>query len=338
MALLSFMTAALLAGALDAPGVAACGPACPPCPVQTTILVPQIVFENRTVTTLCHRPEVRQRAVTVYRTVCETRDVPCEYTVVVPQTRTRQVFDPVERPEYHAFAMRTTLAVPHTETRAATHMVARLVPVQEQRTVCESAGHWELRSASAVPYAVGYGGDAVGTQDSAPPPALPEPPAGQTFRHPASHLNDSAAASAGASPACASCPAGGACGCPCTARVWVPQTVQRTVNVTVFRPVCEPQTDRYPVTVFHPESSTRNVQFVTYRTELVPREEQYTVLVPERRVKIEQVQVSRTVPVEELQSYTVMVPYEECRQVRVPVCRWVPQTVALPLPADAFCR
>jgi hypothetical protein len=107
------------------------------------------------------------------------------------------------------------------------------------------------------------------------------------------------------------------------------------VNVTSLRPVCEEQTVRYPVTVFQPDAHTRNVQFVTYRPELVMRDEPYTVLVPEKRVAIEQVRVTRTVPMQERQQYTVMVPYQEQHQVQVAVCRWVAKTVVVTAPSCA---
>ena len=111
----------------------------------------------------------------------EIQNVAREYTVEVPQTRIRQVTDTVERPVYHDFVMRTTVAVPHTETRAATRTVSRMVPVQEQKTVCEHTGHWELRSTAAAPYSAGYGGEeTVGTRVPAcrrrSPPRLPTGP------------------------------------------------------------------------------------------------------------------------------------------------------------------
>jgi hypothetical protein len=307
------------------------GPACPACTLQT-ILVPQIVYENRTVTTVCWRPEICERTILSNRTVWETENVPREYTVEVPQTHIRQVAHIVEQPVYHDFVMRTTVAVPHTDMRTTTRMVSRMVPVQEQKTICELAGHWETRAGSATPYSVGYGSE--GSTDALSPATEPASRSDGTFKRPRHRLSppDAEPPSATAA-ACSSCAAAVPCATACATRVWVPETLQRTVNVTSLRPVCQEQTVRYPVTVFQADTHDRDVQFVTYRRELVTREEQYTVLVPQQRVKIEQVRVARTVPVQERQPYTVMVPYHEQHQVRVAVCRWVAKTVAVTAPS-----
>ena len=106
------------------------------------------------------------------------------------------------------------------------------------------------------------------------------------------------------------------------------------MNVTSLRPVCQQQTVHYPVTAFQPDAHARDVQFVTYRPELVTREEEYTVLVPQKRVRIEQVSVARIVPTPERQQYTVMVPYQEQHQIQVAVCRWVAKTI---VPATPPC-
>ena len=170
-----------------------CGQAIPPAPTCAAvqmILVPEIVYETRTVTTVCQRPETRERTVVVNRPVSQMQDVPCEYTVEVPRTRVRQVTDIVERPVAHAFVMRTTIDVPRTETRVATRMVSRLVPVQEERTVCEVTGHWQPQA-----HSVAYSPQGNGIQGAinAPSPnsAPPEPPApsNQTFQPPSSRPN-----------------------------------------------------------------------------------------------------------------------------------------------------
>ena len=319
----------------------ACGqaiPLAPTCPTVQTILVPEIVYETRTVTTVCQRPEARERTVVVNRAVSQMQDVPCEYTVEVPRTRVRQVTDTVDRPVAHAFVMRTTVDVPHTEARVATRMVSRLVPVQEQRTVCEVTGHWEPQTRSVAYSPLGNGIQAAINAPS-PNSAPPEPPApsNQTFQPPSNRPNPPDVQPPPATASCPSCAAESPCGSSCASCAWVPQTIQRTVNVTCLKPVCQQQTVSYPVTLFQPETQERNVQFVTYQPEQVTRDEEYTEVVPERRVKIEHVPVTRIVPTQQQERYTVMVPYQEQHQVRVPVCHWVAKPVAVPPCASGSC-
>ena len=62
---------------------------CGPRMVERTVMVPQWVTERRTINVTRSRPEERERIVTVYRCVPETRQVTREFTVMVPETRTR---------------------------------------------------------------------------------------------------------------------------------------------------------------------------------------------------------------------------------------------------------
>ncbi len=61
--------------------------ACQPAPRECTVWVPQIVFENRTITVARYRHETRERMVLVNRDVPVIKNIEEEYTVMVPQTR-----------------------------------------------------------------------------------------------------------------------------------------------------------------------------------------------------------------------------------------------------------
>ena len=57
--------------------------------VTKTIMVPTTVLETRQTQSIEYRDQVRERAVTVYDQVPETRRVTSEQTVLVPETRHR---------------------------------------------------------------------------------------------------------------------------------------------------------------------------------------------------------------------------------------------------------
>ena len=82
------------------------------------------------------------------------------------------------------------------------------------------------------------------------------------------------------------------------------------------------------MTHFQPKARSETVSFYEYQTEKVPREEEYTVEVPQQRVRTREVTVMHTVAKQEPQEYTVSVSYEVQVPVAVPVLRWVSQPAA----------
>ena len=83
--------------------------------------------------------------ITVYRDVPTTKTVEEEYTVMVPEVRRRTVEDTINRPVYRDIELRVTAMAPQIETRQATRTVCRMVPVQKERTVSETADRWRSR-------------------------------------------------------------------------------------------------------------------------------------------------------------------------------------------------
>ncbi len=74
----------------------------------------------------------------------------------------------------------------------------------------------------------------------------------------------------------------------------------------------------------------QNVSYYEFQPEIVTHEEQYTVEVPEKRVRTRQVTEMRTITEEKPETYTVLVPYHEKVQVPCPVLRCVAKRITLP--------
>ena len=271
--------------------VSSCAPACQPQLTERTIQVPQWVTENRTITVTRCRPETRERTFTVTRCIPETQDREEQYTVMVPETRTRSIEFTVMRPTFRNVEQQYTVMVPHTERRQATRTVCRMVAEQQTRTICQNSGHWEQREVHTTAYA----GTSVGN-----------------------------CSGGSCGDACQPCPT------QCKQSVWVPETIQRQVQVTVMRPVFEQQPYEYNVAVCKPETRTRTFQVCEYRPEKQTREEQFTVCVPQQRTRTFQVTSFRNVSEDRKEQYTVMVPHREQQQIQVQVCRMVEQKIQVP--------
>ncbi len=308
-----------------------CLPAAPLCPIfppptaQCTVLVPQVVTENCTQTVTRYRRETRQRTIVVYRDVPITKTVEESYMVMVPETRTRTVVETVNHPIYRDLELRKTAMVPRIETRQATRTVCRMVPVQEERTVCEIVDRGET-AGPAVIRTAGYerelaAVDSVPSLPKAPPEGSPtaapdrdSPPSPPVAAAPAGPVYAGAGNSCW-QPACTTCP---------------PAVIQRKINVTCMKPVSERETIPYPVTRFQQNARLETVSFYEFEPEKVTHEEKYVVQVPQQRVRTRQVTETRTVPVEQRVPYTLLVPYHKEIQVPVSVIRYVPQQITVP--------
>jgi hypothetical protein len=319
-------------------------PACQPQTVERTIMVPEIVTEYHTRRVTRFRPEAREREVVVYRTVPATRTIEEEYTAMVPETRTRTVADVINHPVYRDIELRTTAMAPQVEARQSTRTVCRLMPFQEQRTVCEVVPS-VVGCAAPVSRTVGYGGvemsvaDAAGAQPALPPNWHPprersDPNAPPSPTHPgtATSVDRLPVMPPPSAPPPSETvgPIGPTCGACQPACTTCPQVVQRTINVTCMKPVEQQETIQYPVTHFKPNVEAQTVSFYEYEPETVTHEESYVVDVPERRVRAREVSTTRTVAEKQMQPYTELVPYED--QIQVPVCtlRCVPKKITVP--------
>jgi len=290
-------------------------------------LVPQCITENCIKTVTHYRRETRERTMVVYRDVPITKTIEESYTVMVPETRTRTVVKTVNHPVYRDIELRKTTMVPRVEARQASRNVCRMVPVQEERTVCEVVDRAEIGGPPVIRTA-GYERESA-TTDTVPLPskappvsatadardrnAPPPPPS--TASPPASPAYAGAGGNACCQPACGAC---------------TPQVIQRKVNVTCMRPVSERETIQYPVTHFQQSARLETVSFYEFQPEKITHEEKYVVEVPQSRVRQREITVTRSVPVEQRVPYTILVPFYEDIQVPVSVLRYVPQQVTVP--------
>jgi hypothetical protein len=135
------------------------------------------------------------------------------------------------------------------------------------------------------------------------------------------------------------------CGCccnpcapACVRRCWVPNIVQKEVEVTCMKQVMVEEPCTYQVTVCKPVQKTCTVRVCEYQQVPVTREVRYTVCVPKTVTKTEYVTTWRCEQVEETRSYTVMVPYQVQQEVPVRVCQMVPKTIRVPVCPTACCE
>jgi uncharacterized protein (TIGR03000 family) len=111
--------------------------------VERTVMVPEMVTENRTVNVVECKAEEQQYTYAVCRPVTEKHTVEYQYTVPTYETRTREVRFTVCKPVMTTQRRQCTVMVPHTETCKGTRQVCRMVPVVQSRTVCEDHGCWK---------------------------------------------------------------------------------------------------------------------------------------------------------------------------------------------------
>ena len=133
-------------------------------------------------------------------------------------------------------------------------------------------------------------------------------------------------------PVCARPPAPPPPVCQRTYRVWVPEMVQREIQVTVMRPTTEQVPYEYTVTLCRSEARTQTVTLCEYQTEQQQREIQVTVMRP----TVEEVPYQ----------YTVQLCRTETRTQTVTVCayqteqrtREIPYTVCVPEQRVSQCQ
>jgi len=129
------------------------------------------------------------------------------------------------------------------------------------------------------------------------------------------------------------------CAPVCKCRCWVPNVVQKEIEVTCIKAVRVEEPCTYQVTVCKPVTKTCKVKVCDFEQVPATRDVCYTVCVPKTYTKTEQVTTCRYVPVKETRSYTVMVPYQVEKPVTVRVCKMEPKTIRVPVcPATCCCQ
>jgi hypothetical protein len=117
-----------------------------------------------------------------------------------------------------------------------------------------------------------------------------------------------------------------------TCKVWVPNIVEKEVEVTCMKPTWVEEPCEYQVTVCKPETRTCTERVCEYKQEVRTREVRYCAYVPKKIVKRCPVTTYRCEPIQKTICYTAMVPYEVEKTVPVTVCKMVPKTIKVAVP------
>jgi hypothetical protein len=332
--------------------------------VEKTVMVPKWGTEKRTVTVTEYVREPRTRTYTAHKRVPRIEQITRDCTVMVPVRKSKEVVETVAVPHFRevekSFTVRVpkfrtvehqvqimvprwkevpqeyVAMVPEKQTRTGVRNVCRMEPVVVQKTYHRDEGHWDERQVEVPTVTCSVG------------------PRRPFFRR---GCND--CGTAGCGPVSVS-----SCGDSCatthvvTRKVWVPNVVTETKDVTVMKPKMTQEEYQYTVTVCRPEKRVRNVRVcemvpqtrtvtrkvceyeVQHRTKMVrvcemrPQERtrtvHYTVCEPKQVTKTYNVTKFDVVPEQRTTTYTVCVPKQVQKEVAVPVCHMVPKTVMVP--------
>lgn len=120
---------------------------------------------------------------------------------------------------------------------------------------------------------------------------------------------------------------GTCCQAPC--KVWVPNIVEKKVEVTVNKQYAIQVPHEYVETVMQTEERTRTHKVKCVRDEPRQREVAYTVNVPKTKTETFDVTTYKKVAETVAETYTVCVPYKALKDVEVCVQRMMPKTVTV---------
>ncbi len=282
----------------------ACAPA--PCaPVACAPPAPQFVEQ----TIMCPTWVTENRTVT--ETACRAEVRQSTYTVyqMVPETRAIQRQCTVMVPQVQTRTEQYTVCQPvwRTETRQYTVMVPTCETRQATRQVCQMVPVKQMQTVCE---------DQGHWEQRSYAPACPSPCA----------------------PACGGCGTCRSCCSPCTYSCWVPNIVQKQIEVTCMQPQVVSVPYTYQVTVCKPEVRSTTVQVCSYQQIQQTRNVNFTVCVPQAKTWTENVTTCKCVPIQKTCQYTVMVPYQVQKTVQVQVCKMVPKTIQVPVCAPAPCE
>jgi hypothetical protein len=317
-----------------------CGSCCAPAPqyVERTVMCPVMCTENRTVKCVECVCETRTRPITCYECVPVTKTVQRCCTTMVPEERSCAQTYCVQVPTQRQVTQNYQVCVPTTRTETYQYTVCQPVWTDQVQNYTVMVPHCENRQATrCVCHMVPVTETRMVCEDQG-------------------HWEQRCCSNPCG--CCESC-------CPRTYCCWVPNVVQKQIQVTCMKPetvqepytyqvtVCTPETRSCTVKVCHYENKvctgTRQVcethmenRSCTYtvtecHTEQRSREVKYTVCVPHTETRNEQVCCYETRAVQKTENYTVMVPHETEKVVQVQVCKMVPKTIQVPCCTTPCC-
>lgn len=328
-------------------------PAAPCAPAPAVVVEP--TFETRTVLVPEWSTEVREVAVEVCVPVEKTREVTVQKLVPVVEERTREVTEMVReqrsRTEEYTVAVpyteevteTYTVQVPHQVKKVTTRTVTQQVPVTTYRTVREDQGCYVVEQ---VPVA----SQGCGTVYAQAPSRCRVGLLGRLRGHRrcGSHCgrHSGCGSCAVASSPCGGCGSGCNSGCGgcnadvayVTRRVWVPNIVERQVEVTCYKSVEVEVPHEYAVTEYRTEERTRTVTVQKVNHETRTREVAYEVCVPKTRVETYQVTNYQSVPETVVETYTELEARTEMKQIQVQVQRMIEKTIQVRIDNGCGCH
>lgn len=313
-------------------------PAAPCAPAPAVVVEP--AYETRTVLVPEWATEVREVAVEVCVPVERSREVTVQKLVPVVEEKTREVTEMVR--EQQTRVEEFTVAVPYTEEvtetysvrvpyqvkQVTTRIVTQQVPVTTYRTVREDHGCFVVEEVPVQAHS-------CGSVHSYAPTRCRVGLLGRrrALRRCGSHCGSQV----GCGSAAVGCNDCGNCGSGCggcsadvayvTRRVWVPNIVERQVEVTCYKTVEVEVPHEYAVTEYRNEERTRTVTVQRVRHETRTREVAFEVCVPRTRVETYHVTRMQSVPETVVETYTELEARTEMKQIQVQVQRMVEKTI-----------
>ncbi len=249
-----------------------------------------------------------------------------EKTVLCPEwgTETRTVTCTECRPEVRQCTVTVTKRVPETKAfqRTCTVMVPEIRTRTEEYMACKPVFHEETRQYTVMVSTVET---RQGTRTVCK--MVPEKQK-QIVCEDQGHWEERSCTCGNCCDPCA--PA-------CTQRCWVPNIVQKEIEVTCMKAVTVEEPCTYQVSVCKPVEKTCKVRVCDYQQVPATRQVCYTVCVPKTVTRTQYVTTWRCEQVQQMRSYTVMVPYQVQKEVTVRVCKMVPKTVRVPVCPTACC-
>lgn len=113
-------------------------------------------------------------------------------------------------------------------------------------------------------------------------------------------------------------------------QVWVPQIVEKEVEVTEDRMVTIKEPYQCQVDICVPVERVRKVKVWETKTEKKSVNHPYETIVPKERVQMVEVCVTEEIPETHVEEVEVCVPYTVEVQKEVRVCKMVPKTIRVP--------
>lgn len=274
--------------------------------VEQIVMVPETVTEMRKVQVTSYKEEVQERVVQVKRMVPKTEKKQREETYFETETKVTDVDVCVLKPVMRTIDVKYTVCVPVTEKKQGMRTVCTPVTVQEERECTVLVRSTEKKQGvRKVGRCVPVVKKTIVCEDQG-------------------RWEQQAVACNSCAPVCGCCVTSCA---PVTRCVWVPNIVQREVEITVHEWQTTDEPYEYEVAVCTPQVQKRIVNVCRLQTSQVPYE--YEVTTYRREEKVCQKQVCDMERVMEKRQVTeqICVPRKRMVDYEVTTCECIVEDV-----------